>query len=136
MGIGVNTGSVVVGNIGSERRTKYSVVGSDVNFASRMEAFALAGQILISAATYSRVRDLVEVDNVLEAEMKGLPGRATLYASGASARLTLSGSRTSRRSFKSCRTGSGSGSIASRTRSSLTPPARPGSRTCVIPPPR
>ena len=79
MGIGVNTGSVVVGNIGSERRTKYSVVGSDVNFASRMEAFALAGQVLISAATYSRVRDLVEVGNVLQAEMKGLPGRATLY---------------------------------------------------------
>jgi class 3 adenylate cyclase len=79
MGIGVNTGSVVVGNIGSERRTKYSVVGSDVNFASRMEAFALAGQVLISAATYSRVRDLVEVVNVLEVEMKGVPGRATLY---------------------------------------------------------
>lgn len=79
MGIGVNTGSVVVGNIGSERRTKYSVVGSDVNFASRMEACALAGQVLISAATYSRVRDLVEVANVLEVEMKGVPGRATLY---------------------------------------------------------
>ena len=79
MGIGVNTGSVVVGNIGSERRTKYSVVGSDVNFASRLEAVALAGQVLISAATYSRVRDLVEVANVLEVEMKGVPGRATLY---------------------------------------------------------
>ena len=79
MGIGVNTGSVVVGNIGSERRTKYSVVGSDVNFASRMEAFALAGQVLISASTYSRVKDLVEVDKVLDAEMKGVPGRATLY---------------------------------------------------------
>jgi sigma-B regulation protein RsbU (phosphoserine phosphatase) len=79
MGIGVNTGSVVVGNIGSERRTKYSVVGADVNFASRLEAVALAGQVLISAATYSRVRDLVEVANVLEVEMKGVPGRATLY---------------------------------------------------------
>jgi class 3 adenylate cyclase/HAMP domain-containing protein len=79
MGIGVNTGAVVVGNIGSERRTKYSVVGSDVNFASRMEAFALAGQVLISAATYARVRDLVEVAGVLEAEMKGMPGPATLY---------------------------------------------------------
>jgi class 3 adenylate cyclase/HAMP domain-containing protein len=79
MGIGVNTGTVVVGNIGSERRTKYSVVGSDVNFASRMEAFALAGQVLISEATYLRVRDLVEVRAVLQAEMKGVPGRATLY---------------------------------------------------------
>jgi class 3 adenylate cyclase len=79
MGIGVNTGSVVVGNIGSERRTKYSVVGSDVNFASRMEAFALAGQVLISDSTYSRVKDLVEVGDVLQAEMKGLPGQATLY---------------------------------------------------------
>jgi class 3 adenylate cyclase/HAMP domain-containing protein len=79
MGIGVNTGSVVVGNIGSERRTKYSVVGSDVNFASRMESFALAGQVLISAATYRRVQELVEVGNVFQVEMKGLPGRATLY---------------------------------------------------------
>jgi hypothetical protein len=44
-----------------------------------MEAFALAGQVLISAATYSRVQDLVEVAGVLEVEMKGMPGRATLY---------------------------------------------------------
>jgi class 3 adenylate cyclase len=79
MGIGVNTGTVVVGNIGSERRTKFSVVGSDVNFASRTESFALAGQVLISAGTYRRVQELVEVGNVFQVEMKGLPGRATLY---------------------------------------------------------
>jgi sigma-B regulation protein RsbU (phosphoserine phosphatase) len=79
MGIGVNTGTVVVGNIGSERRTKYSVVGSDVNFASRMEAFALAGEVLISASTYNRVKDLVEVRNVMQVEVKGMPGKATLY---------------------------------------------------------
>ncbi len=79
MGIGVNTGQVVVGNIGSERRTKYSVVGSHVNFASRMEAYALAGQVLISATTYNRLQDLVEVRDVLKVEMKGMPEPATLY---------------------------------------------------------
>lgn len=79
MGIAVNTGTVVVGNIGSERRSKYSVVGSHVNFASRIESFALGGQVLISASTYERVKELVEVGNVLHAEMKGIPGKATLY---------------------------------------------------------
>jgi hypothetical protein len=44
-----------------------------------MEAFALAGQVLISDSTYRRVKDLVEVGDVLQAEMKGLPGQATLY---------------------------------------------------------
>ena len=64
MGIAVNTGEVVVGNIGSERRTKYSVVGAHVNFTSRIEAFAVGGQVLISPDTYERVRDLVEVGEV------------------------------------------------------------------------
>ena len=79
MGIAVNTGTVVVGNIGSERRSKYSVVGSEVNFASRIESFALGGQVLISATTYERVKELVEVGDLLQAEMKGIPGKATLY---------------------------------------------------------
>ncbi|MCX5889495.1 MAG: HAMP domain-containing protein [Deltaproteobacteria bacterium] len=79
MGVAVNTGAVVVGNIGSERRTKYSVVGAHVNFTSRIESFALGGQVLISADTYERVKDLVEIGDVLSAEMKGIPGRATLY---------------------------------------------------------
>jgi sigma-B regulation protein RsbU (phosphoserine phosphatase) len=79
MGIAVNTGTVVVGNIGSERRSKYSVVGSHVNFASRIESFALGGQVLISATTYERVKELVEVGDLLQAEMKGIPGKATLY---------------------------------------------------------
>jgi class 3 adenylate cyclase/HAMP domain-containing protein len=79
MGVAVNTGAVVVGNIGSERRTKYSVVGAHVNFASRIESFALGGQVLISAATYERVKDLVQIGDVLEAEMKGIPGKCTLY---------------------------------------------------------
>jgi class 3 adenylate cyclase len=79
MGIAVGTGQVVVGNIGSETRTKYSVVGSPVNFVARMESFALGGQVLISTGTFSQVKDLIDVGEVLEVQMKGFPGTATLF---------------------------------------------------------
>lgn len=79
MGIAVNTGQVVVGNIGSERRAKYSVVGSHVNFTSRIEAYALGGQVFISSGTYERIKDLAEIVNVVEVEAKGMPGLVTLY---------------------------------------------------------
>jgi class 3 adenylate cyclase len=79
MGVAVNTGAVVVGNIGSEKRTKYSVVGSHVNFTSRVESYATGGQVLISATTYEQVQDLIELGNTFKAEMKGVPEAATLY---------------------------------------------------------
>ena len=79
MGIAVNTGEVVVGNIGSERRTKYSVVGAHVNFTSRIEAYAVGGQVLISPDTYARVRDLVQIQGEVQAQMKGFSGAVTLY---------------------------------------------------------
>jgi class 3 adenylate cyclase/HAMP domain-containing protein len=79
MGIAVNTGAVVVGNIGSEKRMKYSVVGAHVNFTGRMESYTVGGQVLVSPNTYERVKDLVEVGNTLEVQMKGVPQPATLY---------------------------------------------------------
>jgi class 3 adenylate cyclase/HAMP domain-containing protein len=79
MGIAINTGLVVVGNIGSEKRAKYSVVGSQVNFTSRMESYSVGGQVLISTSTYERVRHLVEVQGTMEVQMKGVPLPATLY---------------------------------------------------------
>src|SRR5436309_13986801 len=48
MGIGINTGEAVVGNIGSEQRTKYAVVGAAVNLAARVESCTVGGQILRS----------------------------------------------------------------------------------------
>jgi sigma-B regulation protein RsbU (phosphoserine phosphatase) len=82
MGVAVNTGQVVVGNIGSEKRTKYSVVGAHVNFTSRIESYALGGQVLISQSTYQEVKDFVEVRDTLKAEMKGVPEPVTLYEVG------------------------------------------------------
>jgi class 3 adenylate cyclase len=79
MGVAINTGTVVVGNIGSEQRAKYSVVGAHVNFTGRIEACALGGQVLISESTYLRVRNLVELRGRQEVQMKGVSGPVTIY---------------------------------------------------------
>jgi class 3 adenylate cyclase len=51
MGVALHTGEVVVGNIGSEKRAKYGVVGAPVNHAGRIESFTVGGQVLVSEAT-------------------------------------------------------------------------------------
>jgi class 3 adenylate cyclase len=61
MGIGINTGTVIAGNIGSERRADYTVIGDEVNVAQRFESNAGPGQILITEATYRHVKDRVAV---------------------------------------------------------------------------
>jgi len=60
MGIGINTGEAVVGNIGSEQRAKYGVVGSAVNVAARVEGASVGGQVLVSDATWACIRDVAE----------------------------------------------------------------------------
>jgi class 3 adenylate cyclase len=72
MGIGLNTGEAVVGNIGSEQRAKYAIVGNAVNVASRVESATVGGQVLISAATLEAIRDLAEVAGPIPLEVKGL----------------------------------------------------------------
>jgi class 3 adenylate cyclase len=61
MGVGINTGIVISGNIGSERRMDYTVIGNEVNVAQRFESNAGPGQILITGSTYEHVKDAVDV---------------------------------------------------------------------------
>lgn len=82
MGVGINSGEVVVGNIGSQRRMKYSVVGSPVNLAARIESFTLGGQILISDTTLSYVQDIARVDGQLRVKVKGVDGPVSIFDVG------------------------------------------------------
>ncbi len=79
MGIAVNTGNVVVGNIGSNKRIKYGAVGPDVNFTGRMESFSVGGQVLVSQSTFERLSHILEVKDVLQVEMKGFEEKVNLY---------------------------------------------------------
>jgi class 3 adenylate cyclase len=79
MGIGLNTGEAVVGNIGSEQRAKYTVVGAAVNLAARVESATVGGQIFMSAGTRERIRDLAEIADTISVELKGLAEPLTLY---------------------------------------------------------
>ena len=72
IGIGINTGYMTVGNIGPDTHKDYTVIGNQVNVASRLESIARPGQTLISQRTYSKVQDLVEVNEVGDIEVKGI----------------------------------------------------------------
>jgi class 3 adenylate cyclase len=79
MGIGIETGPVVMGNIGSETRMKYSVIGATVNIASRLESQTTGGQIVIGETTYNLVKDLIKTDPSFSILMKGIRKPLTSY---------------------------------------------------------
>jgi PAS domain S-box-containing protein len=79
MGIGIHTGQVVVGNIGSPERLKYGVVGSHVNLTSRIQSFTTGGQILVSEATKREVGSMLKIGKQAQVRAKGFEQDITLY---------------------------------------------------------
>jgi adenylate cyclase len=71
MGAGINTGYVMAGLLGSSLHSEYTVIGNEVNIASRIETFSLRGQVLISDATYARCSDFIETSEPMEVVVKG-----------------------------------------------------------------
>jgi len=71
IGISINSGEAIVGNIGSEKRMEYTVIGDMVNVAQRLQALARGGEVLISDTTLARVREFVTVYDTVEEQVRG-----------------------------------------------------------------
>lgn len=78
--VGLHAGDVVVGNIGSETRTKYGIVGGAVNVTQRIQSEARGGEIVCSEALFRLVKDEVGYSRKFTASLKGVAEKYELYA--------------------------------------------------------
>ena len=79
MGIGINTGDVIIGNIGSEKRTKYGAIGRHVNLTARVESYTVGGQILISPGTKESIKTELKIQGEMLVTPKGIKKPIIIY---------------------------------------------------------
>ncbi|MFT3774256.1 MAG: adenylate/guanylate cyclase domain-containing protein [Minicystis sp.] len=80
LGIGVNSGEAIVGNVGSSKRMEYTVIGDVVNVAARLEAIAQPNQVLVAEATRDLVGNAFALNKLGERRLTGRKTETTVYA--------------------------------------------------------
>lgn len=80
LGIGINTGEVVSGNMGSSQKMDYTVIGDSVNLAARLESAAEGGSVLVSEETYQLVKEHVVAEKLSPIPVKGKKEKVPVYS--------------------------------------------------------
>lgn len=80
IGVGIATGELIVGEMGSKYRTDYTVIGRAANLGARICSAAQAGQVLICPTTYEMIQERIEAEPVDGLQFKGVAGRMTVYS--------------------------------------------------------
>jgi class 3 adenylate cyclase len=79
IGIGLHAGEVVVGNIGSESRAKYGIIGAAVNLSHRIQGQAQGGEVVVSEMVFHHCQETLAVKRTFETTLKGIAHPVTLY---------------------------------------------------------